>query len=61
MWKRGKIAFAISLTQLIIIVLFVLNTDYGSDADATDFKHNLAPALGGQDVNDNPIVKLKDG
>lgn len=62
MWKRGKIAFAISLTQLIIIVLFVLNTDYGMDADASDYKrHSLAPAMGGQDPDENPIVHLQEG
>lgn len=57
MWKRGKLAFVIFSSQVLLLVIFVLKGKYGNEANATHQSHNYAPALGGQDPKENSIGK----
>lgn len=57
MWKRGKLAFTIFSTQVFLLVLLVLRSKYGNEANANHQSHNYAPALGGQEPEENSIGK----
>ena len=56
MWKRGKIASVVITLEVAMIIVFVLKSYYGNDANASHPMHNLAPALSGQDPKKNSIV-----
>ena len=56
MWKRGKIAFVVLTLEISMIIMFVLKSYYGNEANASDPMHNLAPALSGQDPKKNSIL-----
>lgn len=56
MWKRGKIAFVVITLEVIMIIMFILKSYYGNEANARDPMHNFVPALNGQDPKMNSIL-----
>ncbi|XP_064471208.1 ammonium transporter Rh type A-like [Ornithodoros turicata] len=55
MWQRGKLAFLLVLVQVCLIIAYTLCVQYDENADASNGKNSLSPALGGNDPRKNPL------
>lgn len=53
-----KFSCVVICIELIIFIIFILLSQYNSDADGSHVKHSLIPAFGGKLPKDNSISRF---
>lgn len=56
--ERCRSALVLVYTQLILLIIFVLLTQYSPEADASDPHNSNAPVFGGFDPDSNTIYRF---